>query len=136
MQPENLAYAITQVVHNFGAAALVGASFFWLWPAPRLDLARPFAWLILVAWSAQIASGIAFGATSFYFYGAFPDLSAVAMSALVIKVCSAAAGFLISTWYLARGMKWGLVQVKRLFQLQAGLAVLALMAAAFLRWFS
>ncbi len=136
MLPENLAYALTQVVHNFGAATLIGASVFWLWPLPRQDHARPFAWIILAAWSAQIASGILFGATSLYFYGETPDLSMVALAALVLKVCAAAAGFLLGIWYLTRGKSWGLENVNRLFKTQAALAVLALTAAAFLRWFS
>jgi hypothetical protein len=136
MQPENLAYALAQVVHNFGAATLVGGSVFWLWPLPRQEYARSFAWILLFAWGAQIASGILFGLTSLYYYGETPDLSAVAMAALVIKVCSAAAGLLLIAWYLARGKDWGWGQVKRLFQGQAALAVLALTAAAFLRWFS
>ena len=136
MQPENLAYALTQVLHNFGAAALVGGSVFWLWPLPRQEYARPFVWIILAAWCAQLISGVLFGVTSLYYYGEPPDLSSVAMAALVIKVCSAAAGFLLGVWYLARGKDWGWGQVKRLFQSQVGLAVLALTAAAFLRWFS
>ena len=136
MLPENLAYALAQVVHNFGAAALVGGSVFWLWPLPRQEYARRFVWVILVAWGAQIASGILFGITSLYYYGETPDLSNVALAALVIKACSAATGFLLSVRYLARGKDWGWGQVKHLFQAQAGLAVLALTAAAFLRWFS
>lgn len=136
MQPENLAYALTQVLHNFGAAALIGGSVFWLWPVPQQEYARPFARLILAAWSAQIASGILFGLISLYYYGETPDLSAVAMTALVIKVCSAAAGVLLSAGYLARGKGWDMKKVKRAFLAQAALAVLALTAAAFLRWFS
>ncbi len=136
MQPENLAYALTQVVHNFGAAALIGGTVFWLWPTPKQGHARAFAWIILAAWCAQVASGILFGLTSLHYYGETPDLSAVAMVALVIKVCSAAAGFLLGAWYLGRGRDWGWGQVKRLFQAEAGLAALALTAAAFLRWFS
>jgi hypothetical protein len=136
MQPENLAYALTQVVHNFGAAALIGGSVFWLWPQPRREYARPIAWLILIAWSAQIISGTLFGVTSLYYYGETPDLSAVAMTALLVKVFSASAGFLSSAWYLVRGRGWAFEKVKRTFQAQAALAVLALTAAAFLRWFS
>lgn len=107
LQPENLAYAIAQVVHNYGAAALVGASVFWLWPLPRQEYARVFAAILLAAWCAQIASGIAFGATSLYFYGATPDLGAIALAALVIKIVSAAAGSLFVAWYLLRGGNGG-----------------------------
>ena len=136
MQPENLAYALTQVVHNFGAAALIGSTVFWLWPKPRQDHARTFAWIILIAWSAQIASGIAFGLTSLHYYGETPDLSAIATAALIIKASSATTGFLLGAWHLVRGWDWGLLGTKRAFQAQAAFAVLALTAAAFLRWFS
>ena len=136
MLPENLAYAFTQVVHNFGAAALVGGSAFWLWPVPRQEYARAFAWIILAAWSAQIASGIVFGLASFYYYGETPDLGVVALAALIIKIGAAAAGFLLGVWFLAAGKDWGLMKVGRTFQAQAVLAVLALTGAAFLRWFS
>lgn len=53
MGSENLAYALVQLVHNFGAAAVLGGAVFALWPASRLDDGRTFAWLILVAWGAQ-----------------------------------------------------------------------------------
>jgi hypothetical protein len=136
VQPENLAYALIQVVHNLGAAALIGGTVFWLWPVPRLEYARAFAWIVVIAWGTQVASGILFGLTSLYYYGETPDLSAVAMAALMLKACSAAAGSLLGAWYLARGRDWGWEQINRLFQIQAGLAALALTAAAFLRWFS
>ena len=136
MWSENLAYALIQVVHNFGAATLVATTLFWLWPRPRPEYARPLVGLITFAWGAQIASGALFGAASFYFYGETPDLSVVAMIALVIKVCSAASGFLLGAWYVLGGRYWSNEAVKRLFRVQAALAMLALTAAAFLRWFA
>jgi hypothetical protein len=89
---ENLAYALTQVVHNFGAVAVVGGAVFVLWPSPRLEYGRAFAWLILLGWSAQIASGAMFGATSLYYYGETPDLSGIATAALAVKVAAAVSG--------------------------------------------
>jgi len=133
---ENLAYALTQVVHNFGAAAVLGGAVFALWPASRLENGRSFAWLILIAWGAQIASGGLFGLTSLYYYGETPDLSRIAMAALAIKVAAAAAGFLLAAFYLLRGREWDRVRVKRTFLGLAALGVIALTAAAFLRWFS
>jgi hypothetical protein len=133
---ENLAYALTQVVHNFGAAAVLGGAVFVLWPASRLEDGRKFAWLILVAWGAQIISGGLFGVTSLYYYGETPDLSRIAMTALVVKVVAALTGFLLAAIYLVRGRKWDRVRVKRSFQALAALAATALTAAAFLRWFS
>ena len=136
MGAENLAYALTQVVHNFGAAAVLGGAVFALWPASRLENGRSFAWLILVAWGAQIASGGLFGLTSLYYYGETPDLSSIAMAALTVKVAAAAAGFLLAAFYLIRGREWDRVRVKRTFLSLAALGATALTAAAFLRWFS
>ncbi len=136
MWSENLAYALTQVVHNFGAAAVLGGAVFVLWPASRLQDGRKFAWLILVAWGAQIISGGLFGVTSLYYYGETPDLSRIAMTALVVKVAAAITGFLLAAIYLIRGREWGRVRVKRSFQALAALGATALTAAAFLRWFS
>jgi hypothetical protein len=133
---ENLAYALTQVVHNFGAVGVVGGAVFILWPAPRLEYARKIAWLILAAWGAQIASGGIFGAISLHYYGETPDLSAIALGALATKVAAAAAGFLLAALYLVHGAEWSRGSVQRTFQSLAALGVIALTAAAFLRWFS
>lgn len=133
---ENLAYALTQVVHNFGAAAVLGGAVFALWPAFRADDARTFAWLILVAWGAQVASGGLFGFTSLYYYGETPDLGGIAIAALAIKVAAAITGFLLTTFYLVRGRGWERARMKRTFRALAALGATALTAAAFLRWFS
>lgn len=133
---ENLAYALTQVIHNFGAAFVVGGAVFILWPVPRLEYSHIFAWLILLAWGAQIASGALFGVVSLYYYGETPDLSAVAMSALGVKALAAVTAFLLTTFYLIRGRNWGRAGVKRVFKTLLALGVAALTAAAFLRWFS
>lgn len=136
MGAENLAYALIQVVHNFGAAAVLGGSVFALWPAPRLEHGRTFAWLILIAWGAQIASGGMFGVTSLHYYGETPDLSSVAKTALVVKVVAAFAGLLLATLFLLRGRGWSPAGMKRAFRSLAALGAVALTAAAFLRWFS
>lgn len=136
MWSENLAYALTQLAHNFGAAAVVGGAVFVLWPAARLANAREFAWLILLAWSTQIATGIVFGAISLYHYGHTPDLTLIARAALAIKVIAAAGGLLLAAHFLRRGEGWTSVRVARTFRALAALGALALGAAAFLRWFA
>lgn len=136
MGSENLAYALVQVVHNFGAVGVLGGAFFALWPSPRLEYARAFAKLILLAWGAQLASGALFGATSFYYYGEMPDLSGVAKAALGIKVAAALAGFALAARFLLRGGEWSRARVKRTFRSLLALGIVALTAAAFLRWFS
>jgi len=133
---ENLAYALTQVVHNFGAAGVLGGAIFALWPTPRLEYARTFAWLILVAWGMQIASGGLFGVTSLFYYDETPDLSRIALAALSVKVAAAITGFSLAAFYLYRGREWSRVSVKRTFRSLAALGAVALTAAAFLRWFS
>ena len=136
MSPENLAYALTQVVHNFGAVAVLGGAVFALWPTPRLEFGRTFAWLVLAAWTAQLISGGVFGLVSYHYYGETPDLSSVAMTALVVKIVAAFSGVLLSAFFLLRGRQWRPDGVKHTFQGLATLGVVALTAAAFLRWFS
>lgn len=136
MYIQNLGYALTQVVHNFGASAVLGGAVAALWLAPRPELERALGWLVFAGWAAQIASGAAFGAISFYYYEQFPDISFAGTVALVIKVACAASAFLLAAFYLlvARGkpQAWR----RGIWLIMAFLATTALTAAAFLRWFS
>ncbi len=136
MSPENLVYALTQVVHNLGAVAVTGGAVFALWPHQRMEFARDFAWLLLGAWGAQIVSGGVFGLTSLYYYGELPDLGGMAMVALALKVLAALSALALAAVYLLRGRAWPLPHVKNTFQGLAALGIVALTAAAFLRWFS
>lgn len=137
MQLENLSYALTQVIHNFGAVAVVGGAFFALKARPdQLQLKNHMAWLVLIAWGAQGASGVVFGGVSFYFYGEFPDLHAVAIGALATKMVCAAAGFVLAVLYLRGATHWSEKGRHRAWHALIGLGVTALTAAAFLRWFS
>lgn len=136
MNIQNLGYALTQVVHNFGASAVIGGAVAALWLAPRPELERALGWLVLSGWAAQIASGAAFGAISFYYYEQFPDISYAGTVALVIKVACATSGFSLAAFYLlfARGrpQAWR----RGIWLIMTFLATTALTAAAFLRWFS
>lgn len=136
MDFQNLGYALTQVVHNFGAATVVGGAVASLWLAPRPELERSLAWLVCLGWAAQIASGAAFGAISFYYYGKFPDLGGLAFAALAIKVACAATGFTLAGFYILRATSWTAALCRRVWLMLAGLGATALTAAAFLRWFS
>jgi hypothetical protein len=133
---ENLAYALTQVIHNFGAVGVVGGAAFALWAASGRQHARVCAWLILAAWSAQIVSGTLFGVISLYYYGETPDLSPVAFVALLVKVAAAAIGATLAALYVSRAERWDALRVTRFFQGLLALGIVALTAAAFLRWFS
>ncbi len=136
MGSENLIYALIQVLHNVGATVIVGGAVFALWPNPRLEYDRAYAWLILIAWGTQMISGILFGLTSLYYYGETPDLSSIATGALAIKVTAAVSGFLLAAFYLRRGKGWDRASMIRTFRSLAALGAVALTAAAFLRWFS
>ncbi|MFZ5594803.1 MAG: hypothetical protein ACOY4D_11220 [Pseudomonadota bacterium] len=137
MQLENLSYALTQTIHNFGAAAVVGAAFLALKSSPeQLQLKHRMAWLVLIAWGAQAISGVIFGGVSYHFYGEFPDLHAVAVGALVIKILCAVSGFALAALYLRSAKQWSKKGRHRTWHALTGLGATALTAAAFLRWFS
>jgi len=132
---QNLAYAIVQVAHNLGAVAVVGGSFAAM-KFRGVDIRKKLAWIALTGWGTQAASGAAFGAVSYYYYHQFPDISGVAVAALVIKMVCVAIGFLLLATYLFRGINWPVAKTNLVWIASATLAVTALSAAAFLRWFS
>ncbi|MEO6986233.1 MAG: hypothetical protein ABI155_12895 [Paralcaligenes sp.] len=137
MDFQNLFYALDQVVHNFGAAAVVGGAVAGLWITQRQNVSeRPLAWLVALAWAAQIASGVGLGAISFYYYGRFPEISNIAVVALVIKVACAITGCFLAVLYLLRAASWPDTIRLRIWRVLTALGVVALTAAAFLRWFS
>lgn len=136
MIAENLAYAAAQVVHNFGAVAVAGGALCALSLWPEAGVQRRLAWLVLAGWLAQAASGAAFGAVSLHYYGSLPDIQAVAVLALRVKVLAAVAGVLVAAVFLRRGAHWSDASRRRSWAASSVLAVVALTAAAFLRWFS
>ncbi len=130
---QNLAYAVAQIVHNFGAVAVVGGAVCALaWREAVVQ--RRLAWLVLAGWLVQAASGATFGAISYYYYAKFPDIHGIAVAALAVKVVCAALGATLAAGQLfahASGV------ARRYFWLAlCGLGVLALSSAAVLRWFS
>ena len=134
---ENLNYAIVQLAHNFGAAAVVGLAIFALYPAAQAaPVQRRFAWLVGLGWAVQVASGIGFGAVSYYYYDKLPDLHGVAFAALLTKILCAAAGLGIAVLYLRRAAGWTDERRRTAWKLLSALGVTALAAAAFLRWFA
>src|SRR6476660_4834300 len=113
-----LVYALIQAVHNLGAVAVVGC------PAVALGfrgrgaaLERRLAWVLLAAWGLQAASGAGFAAASYGLKGALPEVTGVALAALVIKMAATAAGFSLGAALLRvrrlasgrpRAVAWGL----------------------------
>ena len=137
MDFQNLAYALVQIVHNFGAVAVTGGA------AAALSLQRAgsalprwLGFLVLTGWAMQIASGAGFGAISYAYYGKFPDLHGIAVGALAIKMACAASGFIVAAAYLRYAGHWSPPRCRGVWHGLAGLAATALTAAAFLRWFS
>ena len=132
---QNLAYAVVQVLHNFGAVATVGGSL----AATRIEDAgarKKLAWFVLAGWGIQAISGAAFGLVSYLYYHKFPDIAGIAVAALVIKILCAAIGFMLMAAYVLRGANWPEKKRDWVWSSSAILAVIALGAAAFLRWFS
>ena len=137
MDPQNLAYALVQLVHNFGAVAVVGGAVAARWLVRDAHATqRRLAWLVLGGWLAQAASGAGFGAVSYHFYGQFPDIHAIARSALFIKLGCAAGGVLLAAVSLQRATGWQPARRASVWTLLLALGVTALSSAAFLRWFA
>ena len=135
MDLQNLAYALTQVAHNFGAVTVVAV------PLDVVCAGRPVRerrvlWLVLSGWVLQLASGALFGLVSVHFYGQLPDIHGIAVAALSVKVlCAIAAVVLVAVllrWRAARADHRATV----IWRVLAALGMTALTAAAFLRWFS
>jgi len=138
MLAENLSYALVQVVHNFGAAAVVGVPLIALASGrtdPR-DGGRRLLWVVLLAWGLQALSGAAFGTVSYAFYGKLPDISRVATIALGLKVGCALLGFGLAARRLRARVVPDAARERRRWGTLFAVGAVALTAAAFLRWFS
>ena len=134
---ENLNYAIVQLAHNFGAAAVVGFAILALYPAAQpVTVQRRFALFVGLGWAVQVVSGMGFGAVSYYYYDKLPDLHGVAFAALLTKILCAAVGLGIAVLYVRRAAGWTDERRRTAWKLLGGLGVTALAAAAFLRWFA
>lgn len=137
MDLQNLAYALTQVAHNFGAVAVVGGALLGRWPIAALPpVRRKLAWLILAGWLIQGASGAGFGTISYVYYRQFPDLHDVALVALGVKMACAVTAIAVSIAYLRLQGVWSTTQLEWAWNGLIALGVTALTAAAFLRWFA
>ncbi len=132
---QNLAYTAVQVVHNFGAVAALGGSL----AATAIQEShgqRKLAWVAFAGWCGQGASGAAFGAVSYHFYHRFPDISGIAMDALLVKIGCAIAALAMLAAYLGLGARWTSRGRTGVCIASSALSIAALSAAAVLRWFS
>lgn len=132
---QNLTYAAIQIVHNFGAVAVVGGSLIalkWRENAMRRKLAK----VVLIGWLTQAASGATFGMTTFYYYQELPDISGIATYALALKMICVTLAILMLAAYLRLGRHWKVQHLDKVWISSSALAITAISAAAFLRWFS
>lgn len=137
MDLQNLAYALTQLAHNFGAVAVVGGAVLGRWPLAALPpVRRKLAWLVLGGWLLQGASGFGFGTISYIYYGQFPDLHDIALTALLVKMGCAAGGVILAVAFLRAQGDWPNSRLEWAWSGLIMLSITALSAAAFLRWFA
>jgi hypothetical protein len=132
---QNLAYALTQVAHNFGAVTVVAAPLYVV-GAGRPVRERRMLWLVLSGWLVQFASGALFGLVSLHFYGQFPDIHGIAVAALSVKLVCASVALVLVLVSLRLRTPRGARQAPLTWRVLAALGMTALTAAAFLRWFS
>jgi len=134
---QNLIYALIQVVHNFGAVAIVGLSAVGVWRLYRTSISRRILALILAAvWAIQGTAGAAFGVTTLWFDGQLPDIHGIALMALSLKIVCTLLGFALAMLYVFTSSHNRGGSRSRLWLPSFSLGVIALTSAAFLRWFS
>jgi hypothetical protein len=132
---QNLSYAAIQVVHNLGAVAVVGGSLGALRLREKTGRGQ-LAYLALAGWLTQAASGATFGMVTYHYHQRLPDIAGIAAYALGIKMVCATLGILMLAAYLWRGKHWTEQGGNRVWLVSSALALTALSAAAFLRWYS
>jgi hypothetical protein len=136
---QNLIYALIQVIHNFGAATVIGMGTYGLirqWRRNETASPRTPLLILAVAWAVQGASGAMFGAASLYFNGELPDIHGIAVEALIIKMACVVLGFILAVIILRRNTRMELPIPRITWPASLILGATALSAAAFLRWFS
>jgi hypothetical protein len=134
---QNLIYALIQVIHNFGAATVVGAAASVLWLVRGNNAVQHrLAVLVAAAWAVQAASGALFGITTYYFEGHLPDIHGTAVNALLIKIICAITGFILAFIHAMSNSGWVKDRKLLVWRVLLALGIVALCSAAFLRWFS
>ena len=113
---------------------MIGFSTYGLWRSTEeITTQRRLFLLTGIAWLIQAVSGPSFGIASLYFHGSLPDIHGIAVISLGIKITCVIIGLLLAaTLFIQRD--GGISTAK--FAGQFTLGIIALCAAAFLRWFS
>jgi hypothetical protein len=132
---ENLTYTIVQILHNFGAVTVVGSPIAGWWLERKNLAVHRLTLLALLGWMAQGATGIGFALTSYTFKGAIPEVTGIALAALLIKVFATLIGFVAAILIFKKGRQWQSRTRIRTWQSMLFLSLSALTAAGFLRWY-
>jgi len=131
-----LVYALVQAGHNLGAVAVVASPAVALGLSGRVPgLDRRLAWTLLAAWGLQAASGAGFAAASLGLKGQLPEVTGVALVALVVKLVATAGSLLLAGGLLRARWLQGARPRTAAWAVCLGLALAALLAAAPLRWY-
>jgi len=133
----NLVYALIQLIHNFGAAAVIGIPAYVL--MNQRDSMAVYHRVIIsvaIAWLVQLITGFTFGIASLTFYGHLPDIHGVAKIALSIKIICAltALGLFFVVW--KQRLTYSNTRLRLYWASWLILGTIALSSAAFLRWYS
>src|SRR2546428_6076888 len=132
----NLVYTGVQILHNFGAVAVVGSpAMAWWFARDNLAAQGRLAWLLVIGWAAQGASGAGFGMTSYFLKGQLPEISGVALIALVAKIACVTCGFAVGILYLKMASRWSVATRLRVWQGMLALAGAAMATGALSRLF-
>lgn len=132
MAVDTLVYSLIQVVHNLNAALVLAIPLGWLWHRKAERPSTTAGATLMGLWVLQGLTGAGFGAASLSFYGAFPDLQAIGLTALLVKIgCVVAA----VAWCLALLLGWK-PAARASWTALSAFAGIALSAAAVLRWAS
>src|SRR2546428_1236012 len=128
----SLVYTGVQIIHNFGAVAVVGSpAMAWWFARDNLAAQGRLAWLLVIGWAAQGASGAGFGMTSYFLKGQLPEISGVAVIALVAKIACVTCGFAVGILYLNMASRWSVATRLKVWQGMLALAGIKLDAGAF-----
>src|SRR3989442_9618511 len=132
----SLVYTVVQILHNFGAVAVVGSPAVAWWFARDNPAAQcRLAWLLVIGWAAQGASGAGFGMTSYFLKGQLPEISGVALIALVAKIACVTCGFAVGILYLNMASRWSVGTRLKVWQGMLALAGKTLRTGRLFRWF-
>jgi len=129
----NIAYAIVQSLHNIGGALTLGFALLLLVLTLNQDMTKRILWGLLIVWGIQGLSGSLFALSSYYFYGALPDINYLAKTAMGIKVACVATAFSLSAWLIYKKQFEVSLNIKRVL---VAIPIIAQVSAAVLRWSS